>query len=58
MSPQMLQASRLMRVVVLLVFVGIMVWQGSTVSYLFGAVCAFFLLVTSWQLWSSWKGGE
>lgn len=57
MSPQMLQASRLMRVVVLLVFIGIMVWQGSTVSYLFAAVCAFFLIVTAWQLWSAWKGG-
>ncbi|QFQ02317.1 hypothetical protein CUROG_04715 [Corynebacterium urogenitale] len=56
MSPQAIFYSRIMRVVVLAFFIGFLLLNGTNwVNLLFSAVCAIFLLVTLWQLWTTFK---
>lgn len=56
MSPQMIFFSRIMRSVVLVFFIGFLLFTASHwVNYLFAAVCAIFLVVTLWQLWATYK---
>lgn len=49
---------RIMRLVVLVVFIGIMLWQATTVSYIFAAVGVAFFAATVWQLWVTAKDGD
>lgn len=54
MSPRMILFSCLMRSVVLIFFIIFLLLSSSGwVSYLFAGVCAVFLAVTLWQLWTS-----
>lgn len=59
MSPQTIFYSRIMRSVVLAFFIVFLLMNGSNwVNLLFAAVCALFLAVTLWQLWTSHQQGN
>lgn len=58
MSPELVKLMRIMRLVVLVVFIGIMLWQATTVSYIFAAVGVAFFTATVWQLWVTAKDGD
>lgn len=53
MSPEMLKYSRFMRIVVLLFFIGYLLWKGTGLTYFFAAFCVLFLAATCYQLWQA-----
>ncbi|RAV33594.1 hypothetical protein CHEID_04845 [Corynebacterium heidelbergense] len=53
MDPQLVEASRWMRLVVLVVFIGWLLSDPHGVRILFAAVCGVFLVLTVFQLWST-----
>lgn len=48
-------ASRVMRLVVLLVFIGWLLSDVDTIRGIFAGVCAVFVGLTLWQLWTTYK---
>ena len=53
MSPEMLKYSRIMRIVVLLFFIGYLLWKGTGLTYFFAAFCVLFRAATCYQLWQA-----
>ena len=56
MSPEMMNLSRIMRAVVLLGFGAYMVFVGlggSSLGWVFAAVCLVFLMLTLWQIYKA-----